>query len=55
MDFLKKKPANFELASFSNLGVWSRRESNPRPNISAESFLHAYLRIVFSRHGKGRN
>ena len=34
---------------------WSRRESNPRPNISAESFLHVYLRIVFSRLSKGHN
>jgi len=33
--------------------MWSWRESNPRPNTSSERLLHAYLCIVFSRHGRG--
>lgn len=32
---------------------WSWRESNPRPNTSSERLLHAYLCIIFSRHGRG--
>ena len=31
---------------------WRWRESNPRPNIFAESFLHAYLRIALSGPGR---
>ncbi len=42
-------------AGFITLEVWSRRESNPRPNIFAESFLHVYLRISVSEPCQGRN
>ena len=34
------------------LFVWSRRGLNPRPNGETISFLHAYLRFVFSDAGK---
>jgi|GEM_PF-2060814 len=41
-------PLEYSFSVVCNLFSWSWRESNPRPNEEATSFLHAYPQTWFS-------